>query len=120
LETLHAQARSTLQDIEPVNLECRMRHSGYLLCTICILLANTAADARSPEADQRDAHLEKLRAKFAAADADHDGLLARNEAVNGMPRVAKHFDEADADRDGRLSMAEVTAYIARARAARSK
>jgi Ca2+-binding EF-hand superfamily protein len=97
----------------------RMRYVYHLGLVLCAALASTAVYARSHDPAQRAANMEKLRAKFATADANHDGSLSRDEASSGMPRMAKHFDEADADRDGKLSMTEVTAYIAKARAARS-
>lgn len=77
-------------------------------------LAATAAHAADGERGARDT----LRAKFAAADANHDGYLDRAEAAHGMPRIGRHFDAADTDRDGKLSIGEVAAYIAGARAAR--
>lgn len=61
---------------------------------------------------------EKLRERFAAADADHDGTLSRTEATAGMPRVAKHFDAIDTDHDGKLTLAEVAAFLKQARAER--
>jgi Ca2+-binding EF-hand superfamily protein len=96
-----------------------MRYVHYLGLVLCAVFASTAGYARSHDPAQREANTEKLRAKFAAADANHDGSLSRDEAASGMPRMAKHFDEADADHDGKLSMMEVAAYIAKARAARS-
>lgn len=66
----------------------------------------------------REAAIEKLRAKFQAADTDRDGFLSRDEAAKGMPRIAVHFDEADADHDGKLSQAEVGACAARLRTQR--
>ena len=97
-----------------------MKTKGWRCVTALTLLALAVAPAAHADADQRAAAIEKLRAKFNAADADHDGLLSRDEAANGMPHVAAHFDEADTDHDGKLSQAEVAAYLVKLRGTRSK
>lgn len=49
---------------------------------------------------------EQGEANFRKHDRDHDGTLDRNEA-NGLPRVAKYFDEIDADNTGTVSLKEI-------------
>ncbi len=86
-----------------------------LLLTLCAM--GVAGAAHAGDGSRREG-AEKLRQKFAAADANQDGLLDRAEAQGGMPRVAKHFDEIDADHDGKLSQSEIVAWVAKMRAAR--
>jgi len=47
--------------------------------------------------------------RFAAADADHDGVLSRAEVERRLPRLAPRFDELDLDGDGKLSPDELRA-----------
>jgi Ca2+-binding EF-hand superfamily protein len=54
---------------------------------------------------------------FRRADADGDGVLSRQEAAQGLPRVAKKFDRIDADGDGKLSLDELHAWLDARRAA---
>jgi len=96
--------------LKPVAVAC----AALLLTSGC--LAVRAAD----RAEHRQAALDKLHDKFAAADTDHDGFLTRAEAQSGMPNIAAHFDEVDSDHDGKLSLAEVGAYFAKMRADRGK
>ncbi|PWK87785.1 EF-hand domain-containing protein [Fulvimonas soli] len=60
----------------------------------------------------------KLKERFDAADANHDGQLSRDEAAQGMPRLAGQFDAIDANHDGQLSRDELAAYLRERRAAR--
>jgi hypothetical protein len=48
-----------------------------------------------------------MRADFAAADANADGLLTRAEADGKMPIVSDLFDEMDANEDGSVSQDEI-------------
>jgi Ca2+-binding EF-hand superfamily protein len=56
------------------------------------------------------------KAKFDAADKDHDGTLDREEA-KVFPRISKNFDKIDADKDGTVSPDEIKAYAKAHRAA---
>jgi hypothetical protein len=90
-----------------------------ILVLLLLLLVTALDEARAGDRGaRREAAIEKLHEKFQSADADHDGLLSRDEAAKGMPRLAAHFDDADTDRNGRLSQAEVGAYVAKMRAER--
>ena len=42
---------------------------------------------------QQQSPVERLDARFQAADTDHNGQLSREEAEKGMPAVARHFDQ---------------------------
>jgi Ca2+-binding EF-hand superfamily protein len=47
-------------------------------------------------------HLDEL---FSAADANHDGVLDREEA-KAMPMLSAYFDEVDANKDGKVTRQE--------------
>lgn len=49
--------------------------------------------------------------RFRQADTDGDGALSKDEAMHGMPRIAKNFQAIDANRDGQVSGDELHAFI---------
>jgi Ca2+-binding EF-hand superfamily protein len=55
--------------------------------------------------------------RFAAADADRNGVLSRAEVQRSLPRLAARFDEIDRNRDGNLSPDELRARPRRSGAA---
>lgn len=61
----------------------------------------------------RAAMKERFEAAWKRADTDGDGMLSKAEAEQGMPRLARHFDQVDTDRDGRITLAEMDAARAR-------
>jgi hypothetical protein len=56
---------------------------------------------------------QRFEAAWKRADMDGDGALSKGEAAQGMPRIARHFDQVDSDRDGRITLAEMDAARAR-------
>ncbi|WP_246793080.1 EF-hand domain-containing protein [Burkholderia perseverans] len=76
---------------------------------LCLMLL--AAFAVSP-AFAQNAMMEKLQARFTAADTDHDGKLTPAEAQAGMPRVAKNFDAIDADHKGYVTVDDIVRFAA--------
>ena len=91
----------------------RMHH----LALAAALLAS-AATAFAQTADGNAGGGQKMAARmqqrFAAADANGDGRLTKDEAKGKMPFVYKHFDEIDTAHSGSVGMADIAAY-ARAR-----
>ncbi|MGW8134101.1 hypothetical protein [Sphingomonas zeae] len=57
--------------------------------------------------------LEDIKARFAAADADHDGKLTIAEAKKGLPRIAANFAKIDSAKKGYLTLDEVLAVAKR-------
>ena len=76
-----------------------------------------AAQAAAPAQAPSDAMLQKMQARWKAADKNGDGLIDKAEAEAGLPRVARHFDQLDANHDGKLSADELRA-MAQSRMAR--
>jgi Ca2+-binding EF-hand superfamily protein len=60
----------------------------------------------------------QLEQRFAAADANGDGQLTRDEAKAGMPRVYKQFDAIDANHKGFVTLDEIRAAVQTRMAAR--
>lgn len=82
---------------------------------------DTNKDGQVTDAEYRD-HLKarmeqyrekaktEMKARLDKADANHDGMLSREEA-NASTRLAKHFDEIDTDKNGQVSTQEITDYM---------
>jgi Ca2+-binding EF-hand superfamily protein len=49
--------------------------------------------------------------RFAAADADGNGVLSREEMQRSSPRLAADFDRVDRNRDGSVSRDELAAFL---------
>ena len=78
-----------------------------LIAASCFALSANLAHAeggQGTEAGHSDGttHLDQ---RFYAADANHDGGLDREEAIN-MPMLSKYFDEVDANKDGKVTRQE--------------
>ncbi|HEX4235452.1 MAG TPA: EF-hand domain-containing protein [Caldimonas sp.] len=89
-------------------------HGALALALATLAAAATAQDAGAGHADRAA----KMQQRFAAADANHDGRLTREEAQAGMPFVYKHFDEIDKQKAGSITMADIAAYASERRAAK--
>ena len=86
-----------------------------LALALVALLPAGAAFAQDANAD-RAAQMQK---RFAAADANADGKLTKDEAKGKMPFVYKHFDEIDTTHSGAVTLADIAAF-ARTRQATRK
>ena len=96
-----------------------LRHR-WLIAVLAATLPATAALAQAADpgrAAQMNAELQK---RFAAADANGDGQLTRDEAKGKMPRVYKRFDDIDMAHKGAVSLADIQAYAIAQRTARAK
>lgn len=70
------------------------------LLAALLLTASSLAYAEDPK---------EIEARFAAADKNGDGKLTKEEAKEGMPRVAKNFDRIDKDKKGYLTLEQIKA-----------
>jgi hypothetical protein len=50
--------------------------------------------------------------RFKEADKNKDGKLTLDEAKEGMPRVAKNFDQLDAERRGYVTVEQIKKAVA--------
>lgn len=77
-------------------------------------MALVAASVQA-QGDRRQAWLERLPERFAAADRDGDGRLTREEAWSGMPGVYKRFDALDRAKQGWLTLDDLRQAAGQAR-----
>ncbi len=62
--------------------------------------------------DLRRQVLQKLKARFDAADADHDTRLTQDEAkAGGLGFVTRHFADIDAAQRGSVSFDDVRKFV---------
>jgi len=78
-----------------------------LLLALPLVVATTGACAQFGRAAQAQAELQK---RFAAADANHDGKLTRDEAKGHMPRIYANFDTIDTARTGSVTLEQIQAH----------
>jgi hypothetical protein len=87
-----------------------------LLAALPVATAFGQQAADPAKAAQMQAAFQK---RFAAADANGDGKLTKQEADGKMPFVYKHFDEIDAAHKGFVTMDQIAAYFAKIHEARA-
>jgi len=76
-----------------------------ILCSVVFAVAGlTAQFAHAQEGSRMDAMLEK---RFNAANTTHDGKLTKEQAIAGMPRVAKNFDKIDTEKNGYVTLQQI-------------
>ena len=76
-----------------------------------ILIAAVPLVAGAQDADRLKSMIDHAKERFAAADADHDGMLTKAEAEKAMPFVAKHFDQIDTQKSGKVSVDQITKFM---------
>jgi hypothetical protein len=87
-----------------------------MLTTLALCIACTGAFAQTaPQPTggnpQRMAQLAQLQSRFANANTTQDGKLTRQQAVAGMPLVAKHFDEIDTAGAGYVTLPQIEVFL---------
>ncbi|MEP7102855.1 MAG: EF-hand domain-containing protein [Burkholderiales bacterium] len=91
----------------------------HVLLAAAIAVGTVAATAQSaPDAERAQKMQAELQKRFAAADANGDGRLTKEEAKGGMPMVYKHFDEIDSAHSGSITLADIAAFARSQRGAR--
>jgi hypothetical protein len=81
------------------------------LALAAALLASAAGSfAQTAAGDRGQKMAAQMQKRFAAADANGDGRLTKDEAKGKMPFVYKHFDEIDTAHSGSVGMADIAAF----------
>jgi len=90
--------------------------------TLCLALAlflpAGTAFAQADKAERAQQMAAEMQKRFAAADANADGKLTKDEAKGKMPFVYKHFDEIDSAHGGAVTLADIAAFARTKQAAR--
>lgn len=60
--------------------------------------------------DRRRLMNKGVQERFLGADRDNDGLLSRQEVVDSLPQVARHYNQVDLDTDGYISITELVGF----------
>lgn len=63
--------------------------------------------------DRRRSMSQGIQERFFRADRDGDNLLSRQEVVDSLPQVARHYNQVDLDVDGYISITELVDYQAK-------
>lgn len=79
----------------------------------------TLGDIRTHMHAQAQLRRERGEQRFAAADANGDGVLDREEA-QALPKIARNFDAIDSDNSGTVSHQELIEYRKGKRQARNR
>lgn len=66
--------------------------------------------AKARWAQHREHSQAKMKAHWEKIDANHDGMLSRDEA-SASPRLVARFDKLDADKNGQVSAQEFIEHI---------
>lgn len=84
-----------------------------VLSTLCgvfsagVAAAEDAAPRQRPSPEQRAQRIEQMQQRWNRLDTNHDGMIGKQEAQQGAPRLAEHFDQLDANGDGQLTHEEL-------------
>jgi hypothetical protein len=84
---------------------------------VLLLVSASPAFAQSADPSRVERMAGEMQKRFAAADANGDGKLTKEEAKGKMPMVYKHFDEIDVSHSGAVTLADIAAYAKAKRAA---
>lgn len=85
---------------------------------LALALASSTAIAQGASTPDPQQMRAKVTERFAAADANHDGKLTREEADAKMPMVARNFDQIDKAQKGYVTLDEIQAFSRERMAAR--
>jgi opacity protein-like surface antigen len=99
--------------------DMKLDRIGAILLACALSLAAAAAPAQAADAGRARKAMGELQKRFAAADANGDGRLTKDEAKGHMPLVYQRFDEIDTAHAGSVTLAEIAAFARSQRAART-
>lgn len=91
-----------------------------LCLALALLLPAGAALAQADKTGRAQQMAAEMQKRFAAADANADGKLTKDEAKGKMPFVHKHFDEIDGAHSGAVTLADIAAFARSRQAARKQ
>jgi len=94
-----------MQSLGGVSLEERMRLRMDLNH-----FSRTSDPIHSQIQDRRRSMSKGIQERFFRADRDNDNLLSRQEVVDSLPQVARHYNQVDLDADGYISITELMEY----------
>jgi hypothetical protein len=97
-----------LQSLSGVSVEERMRLRMDLNH-----YSRTSDPIHSKIEDRRRIMSKDIQDRYFRADKDNDGLLSRQEVVDSLPQVARHYNQVDLDSDGFISIKELVAFQAK-------
>lgn len=60
--------------------------------------------------DRRRLMSKGVQERFFGADKDNDGFLSRQEVVDSLPQVARHYNQVDLDGDNYISITELVSF----------
>lgn len=86
--------------------------SALFLSLAVISAAHAADNSRAARAEA------ELKSRFAKADVNGDGKLAREEAKDVMPRVYANFDKIDVHHSGYVTIEDINSFMMDKMAAR--
>lgn len=94
-----------------------MKHTlSTLVLSIAASFASTGAFSQtSPQPgldpQRMEQMMQQLEARFANANSTHDGKLTKAQAAQGMPMVARNFDQIDARKAGYITLPQIQQYM---------
>jgi Mg-chelatase subunit ChlI len=77
---------------------------------LALSLPIAACFARGVDGERARQMVADMQKRFAAADANGDGRLTKDEAKGKMPFVYEHFDEIDTAHSGSIAIADIAAF----------
>jgi hypothetical protein len=89
-----------------------------LVLSIAASFASTGAFAQTAPAPEPTAGtgrmqqaLQQLQSRFAAANTTHDGKLTKAQAAQGMPMVARNFEQIDTQQAGFVTLPQIEQFM---------
>jgi EF hand len=84
--------------------------SPRAVLALALLCSSAGCLAQAADGERGQKMAAELQKRFAAADANGDGRLTKDEAKGKMPFVYKHFDEIDTAHSGSVGMVDIVAF----------
>jgi len=97
-----------IPDVEGVNLDENIRLRRDL-----DEYTRTVDPAHVQIEERRRVMHKRLQERFVQIDKDGDGMISREEAIEGIPHIVRHFPTVDLNRDNQLTLDELEALQAK-------